>query len=194
MDTVKKYVSQIHPVNLNEIDDIVSDFPEIKKIIDNNNNDFGKICSVIDNSAYSNKEKEQIKGLFLYFNNLRIESGTYKCLTFQNFQKVNDLLKVLEQREKELKFLREHAEKTTEGKELSDKLKKKTDDEIDIMIKTNNNKPISEYRNFSIKNALIENKKIDDQILLRDDLKGILKNKKKKDIEAISIVNNRNHK
>jgi len=67
MDLLKTYADS-NVTNLDDLDDIIEDYPEIKNIAVEFNSDFAKISTLIDKSSnYSSEDKKIIKKVFLNF-------------------------------------------------------------------------------------------------------------------------------
>ena len=85
MDLLKTYADG-HATNLNDLDDIIEDYPEIKNIAKEFNSDFAKIASAIDKTSnYSSEEKKIIKKVFLFFTNQLIELNGYKYINNESY-------------------------------------------------------------------------------------------------------------
>ena len=190
MDLLKTYADG-HATNLNDLDDIIEDYPEIKNIAKEFNSDFAKIASAIDKTSnYSSEEKKIIKKVFLFFTNQLIELNGYKYINNELFEDLQKSIEVGIHKDKIIEKLKIHAGKTEEGKRLVLESQKELQKKMELLIKTKNNKKISSYRENTLKSSLIKARDLKKKIYSHEELKKMneLKNKRLNDVEAIAVT------
>ena len=190
MDLLKTY-ADANVTNLDDLDDIIEDYPEIKNIAKEFNSDFAKISSLIDKSSnYSSEDKKIMKKVFLIFTNILIELNGHKYINNNLLEKIQKLIEIGIQKDKIIEKLKIHAVKTEEGKKLVSESQKELKKKIEMIVKTKNDKKLSSYRENTLKSSLIKTRDLKKKIYSHDELKKIneLKNKQLNDVEAIAVA------
>lgn len=177
--------------NLDDLDDIIEDYPEIKNIAAEFNSDFAKISSLIDKSSnYSSEDKKIMKKVFLIFTNILIELNGHKYINNDLLEEIQKLIEIGIQKDKIIEKLKIHAVKTEEGKKLVSESQKELKKKIEMIVKTKNDKKLSSYRENTLKSSLIKTRDLKKKIYSHDELKKMneLKNKQLNDVEAIAVT------
>ena len=190
MDLLKTYADS-NVTNLDDLDDIIEDYPEIKNIAVEFNSDFAKISTLIDKSSnYSSEDKKIIKKVFLIFTNILIELNGHKYINNDLLEEIQKLIEIGIQKDKIIEKLKIHAVKTEEGKKLVSESQKELKKKIEMIVKTKNDKKLSSYRENTLKLSLIKTRDLKKKIYSHDELKKIneLKNKQLNDVEAIAVT------
>jgi plasmid maintenance system killer protein len=190
MDLLKTYADS-NVTNLDDLDDIIEDYPEIKNIAVEFNSDFAKISTLIDKSSnYSSEDKKIIKKVFLIFTNILIELNGHKYINNDLLEEIQKLIEIGIQKDKIIEKLKIHAVKTEEGKKLVSESQKELKKKIEMIVKTKNDKKLSSYRENTLKSSLIKTRDLKKKIYSHDELKKIneLKNKQLNDVEAIAVT------
>jgi hypothetical protein len=190
MDLIKTYAAG-HITNLNDLDDIIEDYPEIQKIAKEFNSDFAKIASAIDKcSNYTSEEKKVMKKVFLIFTNTLIELNGYKYINNELIEDIQKSIEVGNHKDKLIEKLKIHAGKTEEGKRLVSESQKEMQKKIEMLVRTKNDRKISPYRENTLKASLIKTRDLKKKIYSHEELKKMneLKNKRLNDVEAIAVT------
>ena len=190
MDLLKTYANA-NVTNLDDLDDIIEDYPEIKNIAKEFNSDFAKISTLIDKSSnYSSEDKKIMKKVFLIFTNILIELNGHKYINNDLLEEIQKLIEIGIQKDKIIEKLRHHAVKTEEGKKLVSESQKELQKKIEMIVKTKNDKKLSSYRENTLKSSLIKTRDLKKRIYSHDELKKMdeLKNKQLNDVEAIAVT------
>ena len=190
MDLLKTYADS-NVTNLDDLDDIIEDYPEIKNIAAEFNSDFAKISALIDKSSnYSSEDKKIMKKVFLIFTNILIELNGHKYINNDLLEEIQKLIEIGIQKDKIIEKLKIHAVKTEEGKKLVSESQKELKKKIEMIVKTKNDKKLSPYRENTLKSSLIKTRDLKKKIYSHDELKKIneLKNKQLNDVEAIAVT------
>jgi len=190
MDLLKTYADS-NVTNLDDLDDIIEDYPEIKNIAAEFNSDFAKISSLIDKSSnYSSEDKKIMKKVFLIFTNILIELNGHKYINNDLLEEIQKLIEIGIQKDKIIEKLKIHAVKTEEGKKIVSESQKELKKKIEMIVKTKNDKKLSSYRENTLKSSLIKTRDLKKKIYSHDELKKMneLKNKQLNDVEAIAVT------
>ena len=190
MDLLKTYADS-NVTNLDDLDDIIEDYPEIKNIAAEFNSDFAKISSLIDKSSnYSSEDKKIMKKVFLIFTNILIELNGHKYINNDLLEEIQKLIEIGIQKDKIIEKLKIHAVKTEEGKKLVSESQKELKKKIEMIVETKNDKKLSSYRENTLKSSLIKTRDLKKKIYSHDELKKMneSKNKQLNDVEAIAVT------
>lgn len=190
MNSVTRYIRKAHFVDLEGLDELLKDFPEIDRIIRENNQDFAKVCEIVNNNTNFSKElRKNITVILLQFTNLSSEVAAYKYLLDDQTKMVNDLLAKIKLKEEKIRMLKDHANESQAGQKIIEEIDKKAENDFEIMIKTKNDKSISRYRESNLKYVLSQQKILKDTIYMTEDLKKLdgCKKKQLNDIQAVAV-------
>ena len=190
MDLLKTYANA-KVTNLDDLDDIIEDYPEIKNIAKEFNSDFAKISTLLDKSSnYSSEDKKIMKKVFLIFTNILIELNGYKYINNDLLEEIQKQIEIGIQKDKIIEKLKNHAFKTEEGKKLVSENQKELQKKMEMIVKTKNDKKLSSYRENTLKSSLIKTRDLKKRIYSHDELKKMdeLKNKQLNDVEAIAVT------
>lgn len=106
MNSIARYIRKAHFVDLDGLDELLKDFPEIDKIIKENKQDFAKVCEIVNNNSnFSEEMKSNITVILLQFTNLSSEVTAYKYLLDEQTKMVNDLLEKINLNNEKINFL-----------------------------------------------------------------------------------------
>lgn len=106
MDSVTKYIRKAYFVDLEKLDILSKDFPEIDKIIKENNQNFAQICAIIgNNDIFSPNMKKNVILILLQFTNLYTEIMAQKYLLQEQTKIMNDLLTKINSKDEKINFL-----------------------------------------------------------------------------------------
>lgn len=106
MEHIVKYIKKKYYIDMDALNEVGEEFPEIKKIVIENNNNFNKLCKIIEkNNNFTEEMKKNIIDILLCFSNLSSETTAFKYLVFLQIQIINYLKTELELKDEKIKSL-----------------------------------------------------------------------------------------
>jgi hypothetical protein len=177
---------------LEGIDNIISNVPELKEMIQNDDTNLETIINAIDNIKSLNENiKTTIKQFFIALQKTNIAYKIYKYSNFRNQEIIEKLLKREEEFKKIIHKLAKKYNDNSRLEELNNMFST-------LIVETKNNKPLSKYMSKTLKNikfhddfkSIFDNEGI--QTYSDEELKNMKSGRKGptfKNIERITTVN-----